>query len=218
MYSEARTAPLFYIICIVFPSLLMSRGQCGRPLLAFLLQWGESSQLLAINILAQNVQIHTECHYETRAPKTDMAITMRRLGKIGNQVSDSAHRMPLARTQHKDSARQWRKPYLWESPILKDQMNHKIGAIYHTLLQSHYGILEKNPFKGHLVLKDVLEETLFGLNSSLSHTLTLPGCVPATHLPGTLHRHFFYQIKGLNSKPPLRFLMYYTPCLGTSDL
>ena len=36
---------------------------------------------------------------------------------------------------------------------LKDQMNHKIGAIYHILFKSQYGIWTVNPYKGHVVLK-----------------------------------------------------------------
>ena len=35
----------------------------------------------------------------------------------------------------------------------KDEMNSKIGSIYHILLQSQYGIWTINPFKGHFVLK-----------------------------------------------------------------
>ena len=33
-------------------------------------------------------------------------------------------------------------------------MSHKIGAIYHILLWSHYGIWTINPIKGHVVLQD----------------------------------------------------------------
>ena len=33
-------------------------------------------------------------------------------------------------------------------------MHHKIGAIYHPLIESQYGIWAIIPFKGHLVLKD----------------------------------------------------------------
>ena len=39
---------------------------------------------------------------------------------------------------------------------LSDHMNHKIGVIYRTLLQSEYGIWTMNPFKGHLVLMDTV--------------------------------------------------------------
>ena len=39
-------------------------------------------------------------------------------------------------------------------PYLKDQMDHKKGAIYHTLLSSQYGIWTISPFRGHFVLKE----------------------------------------------------------------
>ena len=41
--------------------------------------------------------------------------------------------------------------------ILKDQMNHKVGAIYHILFQYHSGIWPINPSKGHPVLKVYIE-------------------------------------------------------------
>ena len=45
----------------------------------------------------------------------------------------------------------WR--YFCLGPYLKDQMNHKIRAIYHIALKSQNGMWILDPFHGHVVLQ-----------------------------------------------------------------
>ena len=91
------------------------------------------------------VQIHIYIHIHTHvAPRIVLQYPGRTPLSEHESSGASRYQLPAARAP--------------QAPVrtlnLKDQMNHKIQAIYHILLKLRYGISTVNPFKGHLVQKE----------------------------------------------------------------